>query len=320
MLLVILSSCDVHEWPDTPEFVKVHLKLNYETHMTKWIYSHDGTAAATEVDDTYDNRQEHGMIRYIVRTYPASDKQYTLQEYTQEFTFTKDVTEGYDHEMTLELLPGDYNLMVWSDLVSDKRRLDFYNADDFSKVSLQGEHMGNSDYRDAFYGEKGISLYSSTTYQAPDTINLTMKRPLAKFEIVATDLLDFIELKTDDICQYKSRIQYVGFMPNVYSLFTDKPVDSTVGVAFESTLDNLTDSETSMGFDYVFVSSKESMVTVKVGICDNDGTLLFLSESIEVPLKPSYHTIISGEYLMQNAAGGVNINPSFDGNYNLIFP
>lgn len=29
--ILLLSACDVHEWPETPEFVKLHLRLNYET-------------------------------------------------------------------------------------------------------------------------------------------------------------------------------------------------------------------------------------------------------------------------------------------------
>ena len=36
MPLLLFSACDVHEWPETPEFVKIHLCLNYETDMTKW--------------------------------------------------------------------------------------------------------------------------------------------------------------------------------------------------------------------------------------------------------------------------------------------
>ena len=34
--ILLFSACDVHEWPETPEFVKLHLRLNYETDMTEW--------------------------------------------------------------------------------------------------------------------------------------------------------------------------------------------------------------------------------------------------------------------------------------------
>jgi len=45
LLIIIigtLTACDVHEWPETPEFVKMHLRLNYETDMTEWKHLYDG--------------------------------------------------------------------------------------------------------------------------------------------------------------------------------------------------------------------------------------------------------------------------------------
>ena len=34
--LLWLTSCDVHELPKAPEYVKLRLQLNYETDMTIW--------------------------------------------------------------------------------------------------------------------------------------------------------------------------------------------------------------------------------------------------------------------------------------------
>ena len=113
---------------------------------------------------------------------------------------------------------------------------------------------------------------------------------------------------------------YVGFMPNAYSLFTDKPVDSATGVLFESTLNSLSETEASVGFDYVFVNGTESAVTVQIGIYDNEGTQLSLTEPIKVSLRRSHHTIMRGMFLMSETSGGISINPEFDGDYNLVFP
>ena len=113
--ILFLSACDVHEWPETPEFVKMHLRLNYETDMTEWEHLYDGISVIEQgYGETYDNHRDYGKIRYIVRTYTVSEKMRTTSDYTQEFVFTKDISEGYDHEVTLDLLPGSYNVMVWS--------------------------------------------------------------------------------------------------------------------------------------------------------------------------------------------------------------
>ena len=65
--ILLLTSCDVHEWPETPELVKLHLRLNYETDMAKWEHLYDGSnVIEVGLGETYDNHQDYGMIRYIV--------------------------------------------------------------------------------------------------------------------------------------------------------------------------------------------------------------------------------------------------------------
>lgn len=339
--ILLLSACDVHEWPETPEFVKLHLRLNYETDMTEWEHLYDGTSVIEQgLGETYDNHRDYGKIRYIVRAYPISEKQRTMQDYTQEFVFTKDIAEGYNHEVTLDLIPGDYNIMVWSDIVQHGGDTYFHDKTNFAEITLQGEHQGNNDYRDAFRGSGNVTLIADIIERVPDTLDIAMQRPLAKYEFITTDLTEFINKEqtradakskaqsTDgedvttkvSIEDYKVVFYYVGFMPNAYSLFTDKPVDSATGVLFESTLNSLSETEASVGFDYVFVNGTESAVTVQIGIYDNEGTQLSLTEPIKVPLRRSHHTIMRGMFLMSETSGGISINPEFDGDYNLVFP
>ena len=341
--LLLLSACDVHEWPETSERVKLHLRLNYETDMTEWEHLYDGSSVVEQgLGDTYDNHLESGKIRYVVRTYPASEKQRATQDYVQEFVFTKDIADGYDHEVTLDVLPGNYNVMVWSDLVETGSDAHFHHVANFAEIMLQGEHKGNTDHRDAFRGTGNVSIVADVMESLPNTLDVAMQRPLAKFEFITNDVMDFIDkeltrvaskaegnttapgndapTRTVNIEDYKVVFHYVGFMPHAYSMYTDKPVDSSTGVMFESSLKKLSDSEASMGFDYVFVNGKKSAVTVQIGIYDNEGTQVSLTEPIEVPLKRNHHTIMTGMFLMSEASGGVTIHPEFEGDHNLIFP
>lgn len=334
--MLLLSACDVHEWPEIPEFVKLHLRLSYETDMTEWEHLYDGESVIEQgLGDTYDNHQNYGKIRYIVRAYPISEKQRTMQDYTQEFVFTKDIAEGYDHEVTLDVLPGNYNFMVWSDLVQTSGDSHFHNADNFAEITLQGDHKGNTDHRDAFRGSNNITLVADIMERLPDTLDVAMQRPLAKFEFVTTDLQEFIDKEIEflkkeaatrgdvpptrvDTENYKVVFQYAGFMPNTYNMNTDKPIDSSMGVFFESRLGILTENEASLGFDYVFVNGKEAGVSIQIGLYDSEDRQIALSEPIDVPLRRSHHTILKGSFLMQEASGGITINPDFDGNHNII--
>lgn len=331
--LPLLWACDVHEWPDLPEGVTFRLRLNYETEFIEWEHRYDGSRVVEKgYGDTYDNHLDNGSIHYIVRAYPITKKMRAASDYTHEFTFTKDISEGYDHEMTLGLPAGDYKIMVWSQLTSPHEGRFFYDASDFDEIKLLSPHAGSTDYRDAFQGTSDIALGADYMEHEPYTYDITMQRPLAKFEFITNDVTEFIKkeaaritakgngnkptnsdeppTRAINIEDYKVMFRYVGFTPNVYSLYFDKVKRSTTGIVFESTLKRLSESEATMGFDYVFENGDQ---TVEIGIYDNEGTLLSMSEPIKIPLKRGYHTRMTGSFLMSKATGGVTINPGFDG-------
>lgn len=319
---LLLQGCLVHEWPSPPGTVQVRLILEYDTGMDTTEHGY-GTRAVSI--------PEGSDIRYIVRAFPLVKGSKASQECAGEFVFSADASMGYDTEMTLELPEGDYSIMVWSDLVDDGSTDDrHYNTEDFSSITLNGEsHPGNTDERDAFRGIGEVTLVSDITERLPDTLHIAMERPLAKYEFIADDLAEFIEkqslmameqsgTKSIDLEEYRVIIYYVGFMPDTYSLFTDKPVDSSTGVFFETGLTQISDTEASLGFDYVFVNGQSSAVTVQIGIYGPGGGQVAMTDPIEVPISRSTHTVMRGGYLLSEASGGISLNPDFDGDHNLI--
>lgn len=326
LFTLLLSGCFVHEWPNPPSKVALHLSLEYDTYMdtTETIYGTRSQTSLTQSD-----------IRYIIRAYPITKGGKAAQDFTDEFIFTGEPAEGYDRGFTLELPEGAYSIMVWCDLVDDGSSDDrHYNTSDFSAVSLNGDsHPGNTDERDAFRGTGEIALRSSIAEKAPDTLRLMMERPLAKYEFIADDLAEFIEKQAQQFSEqngdgagqssvnlddYRVVIYYTGFMPDTYSLFTDKPVDSSTGVFFETGLTQISDTEASLGFDYVFVNGQSSAVTVQIGIYGPGGGRVALTDPIEVPISRSTYTIMRGGYLLSEASGGISLNPDFDGDHNMI--
>lgn len=334
-IIVILSAavaCSVHEWPTIPENVNLHLKMNYQTEMIKWEHLYDESKIVEEkFGNTYNNSMDYGHIRYIIRAYRTLNNRRFSTVHTHEFSFTKDITQGYEHEITLPLTPGDWQILVWSDLVQNNGDMHFYNADDFAKIAIQGNHAANNDYRDAFRGIADVSVTSDIVDIVPDTVEITMQRPLAKFEFISNDLEMFIKRQTAaiaknaqtkaiDIKDYKVKFYYIGFMPNAYSLFEDWPVTESATVPFfESSLKELNSSQATMGFDYVFVNQNTSAVSIKIGIYDNTGNELSMSNMIDIPLKRNHHTVITGKFLTLKASGGIIVDPEYNGDHNFIF-
>ncbi len=192
-----MTSCDVHEFPDIPEKVSFNLKLNCDitaTNITEWEHLYSGDKVFEQgFGDTYDNTHDHGRIRYIVRAYPVSSKQRTLQDYAREFVFEKDIDDNYDHSATFDLAPGDYDIMVWADLVKYDGDTPFYNPENFAEITLNGEHCGSNDHRDAFRGITRVSLKADIMNREPTTVEINLQRPLAKYEFITTDLMKFID-------------------------------------------------------------------------------------------------------------------------------
>ena len=200
---------------------------------------------------------------------------------------------------------------------------------------LYGEHKANTDFRDAFRGTKAVEVYEIKPNEEVPEIIIPMERPLAKFTVVTTDLREFFEREEEALRReaeargeeedtrsvkledYQVVFYYSGFMPSAYSMFTDRPIDSATGVKFYSKLEQVSDDEARMGFDFVMVNGKDASVMVTMGLLDAEGNPVSSSDEINVPLKRSMNTTVRGRFLMQEAGGGIGIDPSFEGDYNI---
>ena len=336
LTLMLVNSCDVHEFPEAPKRVALQLHLTYNTDMTNW----ETTAEGYGDKPLSKALQTSGEMRYVIRLYPrkATKSASTSGSDYQEFIFTRNVAEGYDADFEIKALPGDYTIMVWSDLTETAGTAHrFYDMTDFANIMLKGDHEGNNDYRDAFRGTyDGLSLVSTTKESVPVSATVEMQRPLAKFEMVTTDLGEFSKqemailaaqrdttlsskggTRSIDLTAYNVRFYYNGFMPDTYNMFTDKPVDSSTGVAFNGRLTRWNDDEASLGFDYVFVNGSETTVKVQLGIYNKTGELIAMTSPITVPLRRSVHTIVRGRFLTSRVSGGVGLVTDFDGEYNI---
>ena len=342
MISVLAVSCDVHEFPDDEAAVSVSLRLEFDTDMTQSEYINnsmtDGSISRTP--------KENAQMRYVIRFYNrTADTRALVSSKYREFVFERTVDGTYDGDFVVDVPPGDYSVMAWADFVESPENSGyFYDAADFSNISLLKPHIGNSDYRDAFRGETTAKI---AMLDHIEPVVVTMERPLAKYEFVSTDLREFLEQEAEaqrqaeaensdensdtpsdvdqeptrsgiDLNNYRILFVYSGYMPNVYNMFTDKPVDSTTGIAFEGKFSKINDDEISLGFDYVIVNHMETTITLRVAVLNDKGEQVSLTNPINVPIKRSNHTIVKGRFLMEKAKGSVGIDPNYDGEFNII--
>lgn len=335
-VLTMLPACDVHEWPEEAETVPFDVQLNFNIEMTAWDYFYTRSKSRISTE-TYD-------MRYVVRAYPIFSDGTVSSEYKDEFIFIKHETElgdDYSHQAQLDLPEGKYRIMVWADFVNTgSTDHTFYNCDNFNSIVLHGKHQANTDYRDAFAGTVDVVL-ESTIQEGVEIVNaeILLKRPFAKYTFISNDLQDFVsrELlrlsrndnglgevegsRVIDLNDYKVVISYPMYMPNTYNLFTDKAVNSATGVQYVSKPIRLNEDEVILGFDYVVINDDpDAKVTVAVGVFDKEGTQIAMSEAFNIPLQRSVNTIVRGKFMTVEADGGISIDPSFNGDHNIVLP
>lgn len=334
--LALMASCDVHEFPSVPTHTDAVLHLHFSTDMPQTDYV---VSRGSETRIDFSPVRNEGVMRCIVRLYPkTTEKSANTTTLYKEYVTTRDVADGYDFDMTIDAPVGDYTVMAWADLADETYNTTlFYDAGDFGGITLSGNYQGSTDYRDAFRGTTTVNITATEDEQPAVEATLDMERPLAKFEFVANDLRAFMEQQSmvaESKAKQKAKdatsrsvslddfqlvFSYNGYMPCTYSMVTDKPVDAKTGVTFRGKISQLSDDEASLGFDYVFVNHQATEVTVQLGIYDYDGNLISVSDPVNVPLQRSKHTIVRGAFLTQKSTGGVSINTTYDGDYNITF-
>ena len=183
--LLCITSCAVHEWPE-PTPADVIINLDFDTQMPQYkVLNEEGTRASHDGRD-YD-------IRYTIAAYRLlQDGSYAEEPFLLK-VFSKDEIEELNATFRFSIDEGSYRFYVWTDFVLAGTQSDyFYNTTSFRRISLQGAHEGNNDFRDAFSGSADLKVVRRGSKETPSTVTVQMRRPLAKFEFITTDLQEFI--------------------------------------------------------------------------------------------------------------------------------
>lgn len=349
VLVMLLTGC-VHQWPEPPlTRIPMLLELRYQTDFYVWEHGYDPKTGIVwqKLDDSegvdelhpatsykYDNALyfTKAKMRYIVRAYNKGN----FSKFVDEFVFIRDVNANFDCNLHLELLPGEYDLYVWSDLFEIDESQSFYDPANFLSLALiNTPYVANTEWRDAFRGETQLDITGFINDMGKTEV-VEMRRPMAKFELVTTDLSEFLDRETQrinslqsnankaptvkaQVNDYKVRIHYSGYLPSVYSVLDDRLVDSEVGKYFTTIIEPLNDQEASIGFDYVLINDIDrASVAIQVEVLTLSDERVALSYMVSVPLRRDHHTILRSPFMTIENEGGVYIDPDFDGDYNII--
>ncbi len=331
-------SCSVHEWPDAG----LPARLRLEFRFSEDLPPHMDVDWATR---TRGGSPEDHCVRYSVRFYAGLPGGGYSEEDSRELrlVLTKDDVSSLDLSTEVSLPEGRWKVRCWADYAARGSSADlYYGTEDFRSVTVPEGRAGCTDFADAFLGSAEVDLRRRGSREESSVAELEMGRPLAKFRFIATDLRQ-LETKVlreraerrgasdapdapgaagtrgFDPSDYSIVFHYTSFLPCVFDVLADRPVDSRSGAGFEGEFTPISEGEALLGFDYVLVNGAESAVQVQVELRERaTGELLSLTPPIEVPLSRSRVTTVRGDFLTMGAGGGVGVDPDFDDEYNLF--
>lgn len=233
---------------------------------------------------------------------------------------TEDGGAGITLPVNLKLHAVEYTLAVWTDYVKAGTDADlYYDTKDLQYVACTAPYTGSTDYRDCLYGTTRLDLRPyRDKWNARVSVKVDMIRPLAKYEIIATDVKDFLRKTKKQRSggeTFTITFSYGFYLPTVFNVLTGRPADSQTGIQFTAPLAIPADGsqECNLGTDFIFVNGAESFVKLSIEIRDASGNLISRTTGLEVPYRRGHITTVRGNFLTNEMQGGVEIDPDFDG-------
>lgn len=229
-------------------------------------------------------------------------------------------TEGV-YSMELPLFKGEYDINLWCDYTLDVTTDNHYitTGPDVITIQPKDKYTGNTDTRDCF--SKRISLTVTEENNTPQSVE--MHRPLAKFQLVATDVAKYEKQRLQKglpaLADLRVFIGYEGFLPSAYNITESKLADAKEGYYYYSTLSDVTTADATIAKDYVLVNGSESSVVVTILFKDAAGNTISGVRGVKIAYRAGQLTTVSGDFLTTSLGNGVTINTEWSGDYNVEF-
>lgn len=327
VLTIALAGC-VHDYPGMteegeegvdPTLVEVNTEVTLDLELVPLEIitqesARSGTNKARNITTKADDGYRRRFIIEAWREGKPTTRQVTVMETAEE-----DGDAKISLPIHLKLHALEYTLAVWTDYVKAGTTDDlYYDTDNLQQVACTDPYTGSTPYRDCLYGTAALDLRQyRDEWNARVQVKVDMVRPLAKYELIATDVQKFL-LKTQKQraggTAYTITVCYGFYFPLGFNVLSGKPDRSEMGVAFTAPL-TVTDNgsgECTLASDYIFVNGDESYVPLGIEIKDNAGNGISRTTGIDVPYRRGHLTTVRGHFLTNRYDTGIGIDPDFD--------
>lgn len=306
-IVIIIGSALIHSCtPPVPPLV--------ETELTITLTGIEFTPLKSQPESKY-------YTRYTIEIIDDEGGQKNGQV-VEHIVTTQDPNEGQvgTVDIKTKLYTQKYKILIWADQVASLAGADLhYNTADLSAVSLTDPYKGNDNAKDAFKGSLPLDL---TPYQNQWNIKINtaieLSRPLAKFEIITTDISQYLTKiggRSGDLTeleQLRVAVRYVTNLNCEYNLQLDVPSYAKSGLGYNGFLTPLSDTEGLVAFDYIIVNEYDTDIWVNLTFYNPAGEVINSVNEVRVALRRGKVTTIREKFLTKEFLPGIGIDPGFE--------
>lgn len=317
LLTIFVSSC-LYEEPELttdgelgvdPTAVNIMTNLTLKTSFDL-VNVNRGTRAATT---TY-------LHRFVVAVYEGSQKVAGQIIY-------QDIQDGettVNIPLSMKLHARKYQLAVWADYVEKTGETisqTFYDATNPAFILRTTPYKGNSNYNDAFYGSTALDLTAyRDQWNVTVPVDIKMTRPLASYNLIATDVAKFLKRVADKEItgkKFTMTVKYNYYLPTGFDALTGRLKNSLQYIEYNKTVDLATlqkeenKVEFNIGFDFLLINNESaSSIPVTIEITNESKTVVARYQNLKVPYERNKETTIRGYFL--TASPGISFDPDFN--------
>ena len=308
LLPALMTACSLYEEPELtqdgepgidPTGVNVNIALSLQLDTENITDNGTGTRA--------DAGHRHRIIVDAYQNRILSKRQIVYHEMTDAAKLEMD--------LSMKLHARDYQLVVWADYVSTDSDEDlYYNTATLAPVISPDTYRGNTEYKDVFYSCQDLKLSKyRNQWNASITLEPAMKRPVARYELIANDVEKFMANGAKAGDKYSLQVRYLGFYDTGFHALDGISKHGLQYITFNRTITvpPAGTTELSVAFDYTFIP-EDGEIPIAVELLDNKENLLARTY-LTITYKEGDRIVKRSNFLTADPSGGIGVDPGYDG-------
>lgn len=208
-----------------------------------------------------------------------------------------------------------YDVNAWLDCTSTLDNQDtFYNAEDLSFVKRNDNHIAWSEDMACacFSSEVNLQEYKNQ-WGAKVIVPIMLTTPLARFEIIATDLSQFLNFASEYIKLGETYSVCLSFERRVPQGYNVTKSESSSFLESPEYYFQFPFSDSKIASGAVFVGDDTMELAAKVLVYNSARIIVSKSPTILFPVERGKITIIKGDLLTDYVSNTINVNNIWDG-------